>query len=307
MNNLLALGTPTRLMGLVENILANLIWSTSFILVKLGLPHMSPLTMAGLRYFLGFVVLLPLLARAGTRSTPISRSLWAKLFLAGVTAHTVGNGAFYWSLEYLPVITITFMQSLAPLPVLVLSIFWLREVPGVWQITGIIVSLVGSWLYFSAGIAPGEIQGFILAGVGLAGLTIFGVLGRELARDRQVNTSVLTAVPLGFGGGMLFVIALLVEGLPGFSPVGWSTVIILAVVNTVLAYMLYNHSLQVLTAVEATVLFNISTLGTITLSWFLLGERVTPTQMLGLLAVVAGLSLVQVRWKRRPRARAQTR
>jgi drug/metabolite transporter (DMT)-like permease len=307
MNNLLPLGAPSRLTGLVENILANLIWSTSFILVKLGLPYMSPLTMAGLRYFLGFIVLLPLLARAGTRSAPISRGLWAKLFLAGVTAHTVGNGAFYWSLEYLPVITITFMQSLSPLPVLALSIFWLREVPGVWQITGIIVSLVGSWLYFSAGIAPGELQGFLLAALGLVGLAVFGVLGRELARDRQVNTSVLTAVPLGFGGGMLLAIALLVEGPPGFSPVGWSTVIILAVVNTVLAYMLYNHSLQVLTAVEATVLFNISTLGTIALSWFLLGERVTPVQMLGLLAVIVGLSLVQVRWKRRPRARAQTR
>ncbi|RLJ01264.1 MAG: hypothetical protein DRP11_04705, partial [Candidatus Aenigmatarchaeota archaeon] len=124
----------------------------------------------------------------------------------------------------------------------------------------------------------------------------FGIMGREVARERLAGTLSLTAFPLGFGGGLLLLIALLLEGIPNFSPMGWAIVLWLAVVNTAIAYLLYNHSLQVLTALEMNVLLNLSPLGTALLAWLLLDEQLTPIQVVGMVTVILGVAVVQ--WRR---------
>ena len=45
--------------ALIEALLVTIIWSSTFVVVKLGLETLGPLTIAGLRYLLGSLVLLP--------------------------------------------------------------------------------------------------------------------------------------------------------------------------------------------------------------------------------------------------------
>jgi hypothetical protein len=71
------------------------------------------------------------------------------------------------------------------------------------------------------------------------------------------------------------------EGLPAFSVIGWCIVLWLAVINTAFAYLLYNHSLQVLTALEMNVLLNLSPLGTPVLACLLLDENLSIIQIIG--------------------------
>lgn len=89
--------------------------------------------------------------------------------------------------------------------------------------------------------------------------------------------------------------ALPLEGLPAFSLPIFGIVFWLALVNTALAYLLYNHSLQVLTALEMNMLLNLSPLGTAGLAWLILGERLTLVQAIGIVIVILGVSLVQRR------------
>ena len=56
---------------------------------------------------------------------------------------------------------------------------------------------------------------------------------------------------------MLLPIALTIEGLPGFSAIGWGFVLWLAVINTACVYALYNHALKVLAAFELSVILNL--------------------------------------------------
>ncbi len=59
------------LVALGQGLLATAIWSSSFVLHKAGMEFAGPVTLAGSRYFLGFLVLLPLLAPAiGTLRGP---------------------------------------------------------------------------------------------------------------------------------------------------------------------------------------------------------------------------------------------
>jgi len=284
---------PGRWLAIVEGILTTIIWGSSFVLIKEGLEHTGPLTLAGLRYFLGFLLLLPLLICRRRTGASLSPRLWVRLFLIGFSAYVVGNGALFWGQQYLPATTGSFLMSLIPLPILFLSVPWLREVPTRWQVVGILVSLAGSWLFFSSGLSAGEPVALGVVAVGLLGFAVFGILGRKVARDQQVDTLVLTAVPLGFGGGLLLLIALPWEGVPSFSADGWGIVLWLAVVNTALAYLLYNHSLQVLTALEMNTLLNLSLLVTAALAWFMLDESLTLVQIIGMVAVIVGVAVVQ--------------
>jgi len=282
-----------RVVAIGESVLATTIWASSFVFVKIGLEYMGPLTIAGFRYFLAFIVLLPFLIRKGTIRQPISRGIWLRLFAIGISAYTVGNGALFWGLKYLPATTVSFLMSLSPLLILIAGAVWLKEIPTRWQVFGIIVSLFGSVLFFSSGLQSGEPAGIIIVIIGLIGFMIFGILGREIAKVKQLDTITLTTIPLAIGGGFLLLIAFPLEGMPLLSTKSVGIVLWLAIVNTALAYVLYNHSLQTLTALEMNVMLNLAPLGTALLAWWLLGERLGFVQIIGMVVMIIGVIFVQ--------------
>jgi drug/metabolite transporter (DMT)-like permease len=287
---------PSRFLALVESIVANLIWASSFVLVKLGLEHSGPLTVAGLRYFLGALLLLPFVIRKGISINSLPPRLWVRLFLIGLSAYTIGNGVLFWGLTYLSATTAAFLMSLIPLLILATGVLWLKEIPTRLQVAGLIVTLAGSVLFFEAGLSPAELLGIGIVMIALIGFTSFGILGREVARDQQTDTLTLTTIPLALGGGLLLAVAFPLEGLPGFSIIVWGIMLWLALINTALAYLLYNHSLQVLTALEMNVLLNLSPLVTAGLAWLILGKRLGVAQGMGMVIVIVGVILVQ--WKK---------
>jgi len=282
-----------RLIALGESLLVTLIWSSTFVIVKIGLETLGPLTIAGLRYFLGAVVLLPFLIKRQSLKTPISKELWLHLILIGVSAYTIGNGALFWGLKYVPATTGSFLMSLIPLLVLAGGALLLREIPTGWQIFGVFLSLFGSVLFFSSGMGPGEPKGIVIVGIGLIGFLAFSLLGRGIAREGKLDTLTLTALPLAIGGILSMLLALIVEGIPQFSPKSIIIVLWLAVVNTTLGYLLYNHSLRELTALEINMILNLSPLFTAILSWILLGETLSTIQIIGMVVVIVGVIFVQ--------------
>ena len=55
-------------------------------------------------------------------------------------------------------------------------------------------------LFFVPGIDAGAGRGLPILALGILAFGIFGLLGRSLARDRQVDSLTLTTVPLAVGG-----------------------------------------------------------------------------------------------------------
>jgi len=282
-----------RIVAIGESVLATVIWASSFVFVKRGLEYMGPLTIAGFRYFLAFLVLLPFWAYRGMIEPPMSRGIGLRLFALGISAYTIGNGALFWGLKYLPATTVSFLMSLSPLLILLSGAVWLKEMPTRWQVFGVIVSLFGSVLFFSSGLQSGEPIGIIIVMVGLMGFMLFGILGREIAKGKQLDTLTLTTIPLAIGGGFLLLIAFPLEGMPLLSRESVGIVLWLAIVNTALAYVLYNHALQRLTALEMNVMLNLTPLGTALLAWWLLGERLGFVQIIGMVIMIVGVIFVQ--------------
>ncbi len=286
-------GPLRRAAAVAEIALVAMTWASSFVLVKLALADFGPLTIAGLRYFLSFLVLLPfLLAR---ERVALDGGAWLRLGVLGLSVYLVGNGAMFWALQWLPATTVSLLQSLLPLVVLGVGWVWLKEAPSRVQAAGILVSVGGGVLYLSAQLQPGEPLGLLVAGLGLMGFIYFAVAGRAVARTRVVGVLALTAVPLGIGGGATLGLALLVEGVPQAPPAGWGIILILTLVNTTFAYLLYNHALHELKAFEANTVLSLIPLGTALFSWALLGETLGALQTTGLAVALAGAALAQWR------------
>ncbi len=290
---------PSRSLAISESLLANLIWASSFVLVKIGLNDVGPLTLGGLRYFAACWLLLPFMLPNVEVYRSLSQGLWVRLLLLGLFAYTLGNGTLYWGLQYMSATTGSFEMSLTPLLVLFLGIFWLKEIPTRWQVLGIVIVVAGSILFFSPGLSSGEPLGLTVVGLGMIAIALSGILGREVARDRRVDTWFLTAIPLAFGGGLVLLLGWVFESPARLTVTTVAVVVWLAVVNTAIAYVLYNHSLQVLTALEVNIMMNLTPLATAALAWVMLGETIEPAQVVGMIIVIVGVGLVQWRGPRR--------
>lgn len=284
-----------RVAAIIEALLATIIWASSFVFVKMILSNIGPLTIAGLRYFLAFLVLLPFMMRRKQALQSIAPKTWFHLTLIGLSAYTVGNGALFWGLKYLPATTTSFLVGISPLLILIGGVIFLNEVPSRLQIIGLIISLVGNAVFFSSGLQPGEPLGIAIVAVGVLGFTAFGILGRGLARGKRTNTIHLTGIPLGIGGGILLLLAVLLEEWPIFNQKVLLIILWLAIINTAVAYILYNHALKTITALEMNVFLNLSPLGTAALAWLFLGESLTFKELLGVAIVIIGVTLVQVK------------
>jgi len=288
---------PSRSLALLEALLVSMVWGSSFIFVKIALTELGPLTIGGLRYFLGFACLLPFLR---CRSFTLTRAQWLRMAFLGFSGYTLANGALFWALRFLPATTGSFLMSLITVTVLLGGVVWLREIPKRLQVVGILIVLAGMALFFSSGLKPGEPLGLAIFALALLGFTLFGLLSRIAAINRQVDTLTLTALPLAIGGGLLLAIAVPIDGIPSASPRTWSLILLLAAINTAMGYVLYNHALQSLQAFEMNVLLNLTPIWTAVLGWLVLDEILSSAQWTGIFVVIAGVMLVQGRNNKRP-------
>lgn len=211
----------------------------------------------------------------------------------GLFDFTIGNGALFWGLTRLPATTSSFLNSLLPIPALLLGMALLREMPTRWQIVGLFAAVEGNVLFFSPSLEPGQPLGLAAVGLAVLSFAAFSILTRQLARDRQVHPLALTAFPLAFGGGILLTISLLGGGWPHVSLQGWGYILLLSGVHTVGGYLLYNYAYEELTALEMNVLLNLIPLGTVFWAWLFLDERLVWPQPLGMFLTVGGMALVQ--------------
>jgi drug/metabolite transporter (DMT)-like permease len=113
-------------------------------------------------------------------------------------------------------------------------------------------------------------------------------------RDRRLGAFTLTAAPLAIGGLVLLPIALVTEGASRLDLSAAAVVLLPAIVNSALVYILYNHVLQALAAFKVSALASHSPLVTAIGAWLLLAESLSAPQVVGMVIMVSGVLLIQL-------------
>ena len=288
--------TSSRLPAILQALLVTFLWSTSWVLIKRNLAEIPPLTFAGLRYSLAFLILLPGLWQKRSDVKKLSSKDWLRLAALGVVFYTLTQGGQFITLKYMEAITFSLLLNFTTVLVAIIGIFTIKEIPSRWQWLGIVIFVVGVLVYFSPASNPtGQWLGFILAGITVCANAVASILGRSVNRSASIQPIVVTVISMGIGSLLLLGVGLATQGLPPLSTSAWLTVIWLAVVNTALAFLLWNKSLQVLSAVESSIINNTMLIQIAVLAWIFLGETLTVRGILGLVLAAAGALIVNLK------------
>lgn len=288
-----------HLKAALQALLVTFLWSTSWVLIKIGLRDLPALSFAGLRYLLAFLVLLPFALRpaARIRLRELTPRRWGSLIVLGLLLYSVTQGAQFVSLVYLPAATASLLLSFTPVLVALIGAAVLHERPTWLQWVGILLYLaaVGLFAQPQAGKPGGVVLGYVIALVGVLANALAAVLGRQVNRDRTLDPLTITTISMGVGSVVLFAAGLLLQGLPRLTLTNWLIVLWLAGINSAFAFTLWNRTLQELSAMESSLINNTMLFQIALLAWIFLGEALSVLQWLSLGVAVVATVLVQIR------------
>lgn len=155
--------------AVLQALLVTFLWSTSQILIKIGLHDLPALSFAGLRYFTAFLCLLPVGLRmgAGQEIRHLTRRDWGRLAVLGLVYYGLAQVTVFIGLAYLPAVTISLVLSFTSVLVALLGIVVLGERPGALQWLGTALYLCGAAVYFTPLELPQAARiGLLALGVG---------------------------------------------------------------------------------------------------------------------------------------------
>jgi drug/metabolite transporter (DMT)-like permease len=284
-------------------LLVTFLWSTSFVIIKIGLAEIPSLTFAGLRYTIAFICLLPLAftKKNSAQIKRLNRKGWLKLFLLGILFYVFTQGTQFIGLSILPAVTVSLWLNFTPLIVAVMAIFLIKEFPTTLQWIGILLFIFGIVTYFfPVDLIENQVTGLIVMTVGVLANSASAVLGRNINRDTKNNPVVVTIISMGVGAIILLISGIVKQGFPSISFQNVIYLLWLAVVNTALAFTIWNFTLRTLSAMESSIINGTMLIQIALLAWIFLGEEITIKEGLGMLIAALGVILVQFKFKKKP-------
>ncbi len=288
------------MIAILQALLVTFLWSTSFVLVKFGLEDLKPLTFSGIRYSLAFLFLLPLTLTRRDDSVISGRKTWLRLLLIGIAGFTVGQGFITVGLWLLPATATSIILPFVNNGLVILfSAALLKERPRRLQLLGILMALIGTYAFYH----PPNLTGNESLGVLITALSGFGyaywmISNRSLLRKNEFGTLRLTTTTMGFGGIILLLSALTIEGLPQLTSRAVLILLWLSLVNTAFAFTLWVHTLKTIKSFESSILNNSMLIQIAILALIFLDEELSLIKLLAILLVSLGIFIVQFKGAR---------
>ncbi|MFZ2323842.1 MAG: DMT family transporter [Ignavibacteriaceae bacterium] len=292
----------TALASILLALFVTFLWSTSFVIIKLGLKEIPPLTFAGLRYTIAFICLLPFLFTQKNLVVVknLERKDWRNLVLLGILFYSFTQGTQFIGLSLLPAVMVSLWLNFTPLIVTVMAIFLIKEIPTSLQVFGVVLFIAGILTYFyPVSLSNNESLGLIVMTIGVFANAASAVLGRSVNRKGNINPLVATVISMGVGSIILLTTGILVQGFPPISFQNILYLLWLAIINTALAFTIWNFTLKTLTAMESSIINGTMLIQIAVLAWIFLGEDISLKEVMGMLIASAGAVLVQLKLKKR--------
>ncbi len=214
------------------------------------------------------------------------------LLLLGCAAYTLMGTTWFVALSTTPAWLVSLIVALYPLTVNLGSWLFLKEPVRRQQIAALGATLLGAVVLFWRPFEGANWLGVALMLINVAVNTTYILVGQRWTRG--IPPMMSTAWMMVGATAGTFCYALLSSQLSfSFAPVGWLWATLFAVVSTALAISMFWWSIGLVGASRAAILGSLEPLGAIMLSVLVLGERLTPLQIVGGALILAGILLVQ--------------
>lgn len=164
---------------------------------------------------------------------------------------------------------------------------------------GVVLFIAGILTYFyPVSLSNNQTTGLIVMTIGVFANAASAVLGRSVNKKPHLNPVVITVISMGLGSVILLTVGFSLQGFPTITTHNILYLLWLAVVNTALAFTIWNYTLRTLTAMESSIINGTMLIQIALLAWIFLGEDITIKEIAGMLIAGLGAVLVQLKFKK---------
>ena len=282
------------------------IWGSTWLFIKLGLEDLPPLTFAGIRFVIAFLILAIFI---GLRRVPLPqvRRDWLLLAVTGVLSFSLNYGLVFWGEQYISSGLAALLQSTLPAFGLIIAHFYLPgERMTFVKIAGIMMGVIGVGIIFSNQLQLSG-RGALWGGAALVLSAFCAAYANVLVKAYGLNLqpSVLAAGQMALGLVPLFLVGIPLEGNP--LHLHWTVMAVmalfyLAIVGTVIAFVLYYWLVQHMDVTKTMLIALVTPVAAVVLGMLVLHEQMNWRTLAGGLMIISGIGLIVMRRTRKPEA-----
>lgn len=290
---------PGRLRVYMEALFAVVVWGGTFIATKIALRDISPATLVWLRFGIGVLVLGSAVALRNQFALPARRDLayFTLLGFLGVTLHQWLQATGLLTAQ---ATTSAWIVSTIPIFTALLGWFILKERLGWLRLAGILVAFTGVLLVVSGGnlrsvgTVGAATIGDLLILLSAVNWAIFSVLSRRGLQHHPAARMMFYVMLMGWllSNVWLFGPGPGLSEIPALTRTGWTSVLLLGVFGSGLAYIAWYDALRELPASQLSVFIYIEPLVTLVLAASILGETITLASVVGGAMIIGGVYAV---------------
>jgi drug/metabolite transporter (DMT)-like permease len=280
-------------------LLLYLIWGFTYVAIKIGLPFIGALTMAGTRAVIAAVALAAVALALG-RPFPRTGAVHRMAALVGLLNVAGLAGMMSLGLTAVSAGETSLLIYTQPLQVAVLGALFTGERPSGRQWVGLVIGFAGTAIVLAPRVQPGAAPVWWAYGVLLLGAFAWALSTVLFSRGRRAGAATdradviwLTSLQAAHGAVPLLLAGLLAEGwrlAPTWELAG--ALAFTGLLSTGLANLLFFYLLTRRTAtVVSTAVFLVPAFA-VAFGALVLGEPLTPTLLVGGLLTLAGIALV---------------
>jgi drug/metabolite transporter (DMT)-like permease len=283
-------------------IILGVIWSASFLWIKIAIREMGPFTLVGYRVLFGALagIVISLVFRS---AWPHDRAAWITLIILGLTSTAIPFVLISWGEQTIDSAVASILNASVPLFTILMAHFMLKDDRMTLQrVLGLLAGFSGVVILLSKDLQPGQHNSIIgqvavvLAAAFYAGSTIY-------ARKRTENVpGVLRGIiPLISASVIMWVLIPFVEApvhMPSL-PITWVALLWLGVLGSGVALILWYYLLHEIGPTRATLVTYVFPMGGVILGVVFLKESVTWQLFVGALMIVASIVVVNINFKKR--------
>jgi drug/metabolite transporter (DMT)-like permease len=281
----------------IKLLLTAIFWGGTFIAGRVVAQNVGPFSAAFLRFAVASIFLLFLTYKIENKLPAIRRNQIVPLVLLGLTGIFSYNVFFFKGLKIIHAGRAAVIIANNPIFIALLAAYFFKEKLGLVKIAGILTSVIGAMIVISRG----DLSAILTDNIGWGELYIFGcvgswvafsLIGKTVVRDMSPLVSVSYASAIG--ALSLFVPACfegIIRDFSHYTGLEWLGIFYLGFFGTVLGFVWYYEGIKNIGPTKASQFINFVPISAVILAFFLLGEPVTPSLVVGTILVCSGVYL----------------
>jgi drug/metabolite transporter (DMT)-like permease len=272
------------------------VWSSTWLVIKVGLRDLPPISYAGIRFLIAIIVLLAV-SCGRVRLLPQRALDYLVLAFTGVLMFAMNYGLLFWGELHISSGLAAVLQATIPIFGMLSAHQMLPDEPlQLHKLGGALLALGGVTIICGRLLGFNGVMAF-WAGLGI----VFGAAGAAFSnvllkvRRIQLAPAMIAAWQMIFGAMPLLVIGFFAEGSPlrfHWSALSIFCLFYLAVIGSALTFLLLYWLLPRMTVARLQAISLITPPGAVALGWAIGGERFSLWSLVGACFVLAGVWMI---------------